>query len=96
MTDTTIFKSKTWRRRDPTLPPTPQAKWNNQNRQKLRAHAAVRQALRDGRLKRGRCEACGSFRVEAHHDDYAMPLDVRWFCRRHHQQLHAVLRRASK
>lgn len=96
MAETSIFKSKTWRRRDPALPPTPQKKWANANRDKLKAHAEVRKALRDGRLHRGRCETCGSFRVEAHHDDYSKPLEVKWFCRRHHQQLHAAMRRAAE
>lgn len=95
MTDTSIFKRKTWKRRDPALPPTPQKKWASANRDKLKAHSIVRQALRKGVLKRGKCEYCGSFRVEAHHDQYDEPLVVRWFCRRHHQQLHSALRRAA-
>lgn len=87
--------TKTWKKRDPALPPTPQAKWNRANRQKLDAHAIVRAALRMGTLKRGRCEVCNSLRSEAHHDSYDQPLVVRWFCRRHHQQHHAALRRAG-
>jgi hypothetical protein len=51
--------------------------------------------MRDGTLKRGACELCGSFVVDAHHDDYSKPLTVRWFCRRDHQQLHAAERRAA-
>lgn len=90
-----IFGGKTWSRRSAALPPTPQTRWNNANRAKLRAHAIVRQALRTGELKRGRCEDCSSFRVDAHHDDYEQPLVVRWFCRRHHQQLHANERRGT-
>jgi hypothetical protein len=73
-----------------------QNKWNAGNRDKLRAHRAVAAALRRRELKRGKCEVCGSFRVDAHHDDYTLPLVVRWFCRKHHQQLHAEQRRASK
>jgi hypothetical protein len=34
--------------------------------------------------------------VDAHHDDYARPLDVTWLCRRHHQQRHAEMRRAGQ
>lgn len=95
MTEHRIFKSKTWKRRDPALPPTPQKKWANANREKLKAHAIVRQALRDGTLKRGRCEVCASLRSEAHHDRYDLPLEVHWLCRRHHQQLHASMRKSS-
>lgn len=55
-----------------------------------RARTAVSNAIRDGRLVRGECEQegeCGG-RVEGHHDDYSRPLDVRWLCKRHHDQLH--------
>lgn len=95
MIEKPVVKRKTWKRRDPNLPATPQKRWANANREKMRAHAVVRQALRKGELKRGKCEVCQSLRCEAHHDDYAKPLEVRWFCRQHHQQLHASLRRAS-
>jgi hypothetical protein len=95
MTGTSIFKSKTWKRRDPALPPSPQKNWANANREKLKAHAVVRQALRNGSLKRGKCW-CGSLRVEAHHADYTNPLVVIWLCRRHHQRLHAEQRRAAE
>ena len=95
MRDDPIFSGvKTWRRRAPEAPPTPQHKWNLANRGKLQAHGMVRIALLKGTLKRGSCEQCGSFRVEAHHDDYDKPLEVRWLCRRHHQMLHALQRRS--
>lgn len=35
------------------------------------------------------CEVCGSEIVDAHHDDYSKPLDVRWLCPLHHRRLHA-------
>ena len=84
--------TKSWNRRSPGTPPSPQNRWNDKHREKLGAHAAVRVALRQGKLKRGRCEVCGSFRVDAHHPKYDQPLVVRWLCRKHHQQLHAELR----
>ena len=92
---TGIFIGKTWSRRAEGQPPSPQSKWNANNRLKLQAHEAVRQALLRGELRRGQCEVCGSFRVDAHHDDYSLPLAVRFFCRLHHQAHHASLRRAS-
>lgn len=52
---------------------------------RYQARTAVGNAIRDGRLVRKPCEACGSERSEAHHDDYSRPLDVRWFCRRDHR-----------
>lgn len=53
-----------------------------------RASNAVRYALRTGRLHWKPCEVCGSdYWVDAHHDDYAKPLDVVWLCRKHHRLL---------
>jgi hypothetical protein len=40
----------------------------------------------DGKL------TCGEPRVDAHHDDYARPLDVRWLCRPHHRLTHAAVK----
>lgn len=60
------------------------ARWCAANKHKRRAHSAVANALRQGRLKRGPCETCGAMPTEAHHDDYSRPLDVKWFCRLHH------------
>jgi hypothetical protein len=53
------------------------------------ARMQVRDALRAGTLVRQPCEVCGTkANIEAHHDDYAKPLDVRWLCRKHHAALH--------
>jgi hypothetical protein len=58
-------------------------------RKKRAAHEAVRVALREGLLQRAPCEVCGTTEdMCAHHDDYDKPLDVRWFCREHHSELH--------
>jgi hypothetical protein len=58
------------------------------DRLKIRARSAVGWAIRSGRLDRGPCQVCGTERTEAHHDDYARPLDVTWLCRPHHLDLH--------
>lgn len=53
---------------------------------KYKARTAVNNAIRDGRLKKGPCEECGCLETQAHHDDYSKPLEVRWFCFKHHRQ----------
>ena len=55
-----------------------------------RARWTVHNAIRDGRLLRQPCEVCGAVKVEAHHDDYSKPLDVRWLCRKHHAMVHRM------
>jgi len=52
------------------------------------AHQAITDAIKDGRLTRKSCEVCNADSVDAHHDDYSRPLDVRWLCRKHHMQVH--------
>lgn len=52
------------------------------------AHRAVDTAIKNGSLVRQPCEVCGADRVDAHHDDYSKPLQVRWLCRGHHLQFH--------
>lgn len=58
------------------------------NPQKYYAHSAVHNALSAGVLEKEPCEICGNQKVEAHHDDYSKPLDVRWLCRKHHLKEH--------
>lgn len=58
---------------------------------KTQAQDTTKRAIRTGILVKGPCEVgvqcLGS--VQAHHDDYEKTLEVRWLCRRHHQQWHA-------
>ena len=46
----------------------------------------VYRALQSGILKKGKCLVCASPDTEAHHDDYEKPLEVKWFCRKHHRK----------
>lgn len=73
-----------WKERDKEF----RKKWINKNPEKRAAHVKVGNAIRDGKLERGVCEVCGSDKVEAHHDDYTKPLEVRWLCKSHHMELH--------
>jgi len=60
------------------------------NRNKKRAQTEVLNAMRRGELVRPNvCKGCdGSERIEAHHDDYNFPLEVRWLCRWCHRAWH--------
>lgn len=64
----------------------------------VRAVSSVRRALDSGRISRPfGCEECGDSpppmkdgrsAIQAHHDDYSRPLDVRWLCHGCHIRIH--------
>lgn len=58
------------------------------NRHKVRARRILRNAITFGRLTRKPCERCGRSRSQAHHPDYARPLDVQWLCSLCHAAVH--------
>ena len=53
-----------------------------------KARRITRSAMSSGQLTKQPCEVCGLKKVDAHHEDYAKPLEVRWLCRKHHMQHH--------
>jgi hypothetical protein len=67
---------------------TRQTNWRRMNLPKYQAHLAVQRALISGALEKQGCEVCGAAKVDAHHDRYDEPLNVRWLCRSHHVKLH--------
>src|SRR5437899_10932455 len=58
-------------------------RWRKNNRIKHRAHSAVWNALRSGKLLRPlSCSSCGTqCKPQGHHPDYSKPLEVIWLCR---------------
>jgi len=61
------------------------------------AHNLVEQAVEDGVLiRKKKCESCGKggtftdgrSKIQAHHDDYNKPLEVRWLCQKCHHKWH--------
>lgn len=72
------------------------AKFENDNPEKKSAHTVVSNAVRNGRLKKRPCAFCGKNEgLEAHHHDYAKPLDVTWLCVACHRRFHALERMAT-
>lgn len=69
-----------------------------------RAHNIVEKAVLRGVLVPQACEMCGANgtmadgrrEVQAHHDDYTKPLQVRWLCQRHHHEWHRLNSSAKK
>ena len=56
---------------------------------KVAARRMTRTAIQKGMLVRQSCEICGIIEnIDAHHDDYTKPLDVKWLCRKHHNEHH--------
>lgn len=70
-------------------------KYRAQDPQKVKCRQITRQAIKSGIIIRGKCETCHSERVQAHHDDYLKPFDVRWFCPLHHSHHHKQLRKVA-
>lgn len=54
-----------------------------------KCHSIVSKCLREGAITKQPCEICGETNVDAHHDDYNKPLDIRWLCRAHHMEWHS-------
>ena len=65
-------------------------KWVKSNTIKRACHILVSNHIRDLKIIKLPCEICGSDKVNAHHDDYAHPLKIRWLCDIHHTEWHKV------
>ena len=59
---------------------------------KQHARELAQSYIRTGRIKRAEvCNLCKekSENIEAHHEDYNKPLDIKWLCMACHRKLHA-------
>jgi hypothetical protein len=58
-------------------------KWVSENRHKVRAHYAISDAIRRGKMIRpNQCEQCKiECKPDGHHEDYNKPLEVKWLCK---------------
>lgn len=66
------------------------AKYVAANTIKIKAHHSINNAIRDGKItKPSVCEECSETKkIHGHHDDYALPLKVRWLCQPCHFAWH--------
>jgi hypothetical protein len=63
---------------------------------RLKARNTLSNAVRDGRVAKRPCAFCATTeKLEAHHHDYAKPLDVTWLCKPCHRRFHALERMAT-
>ena len=59
-------------------------------KKQLLAQNIVKRCIDNGWLFRKPCEICGKTEnIDAHHDDYSKPLEVKWLCRLCHREHHA-------
>ncbi len=65
-------------------------KYYYSNKIKALARSIVGKAIKKGILsKNDFCCLCGSTKyIQAHHDDYNKPLEVKWVCRKCHYKIH--------
>lgn len=66
-------------------------KWSANNVIKKSASMIINNHIRDNKLiKPDICESCGGLNknLHGHHDDYALPLIVRWLCSKCHRDWH--------
>lgn len=58
--------------------------------EKHAARLIVASAIKSGFIQRQPCVKCG-LKAQAHHEDYSKPLDVIWYCPKHHAERHVEI-----
>lgn len=56
---------------------------------KVVARAYSKEYVKRGLIIKKPCIVCGDKNSEIHHPDYAKPLEIIWYCRKHHLEHHA-------
>ena len=72
-------------------------KKNPNEKVKMWCKRQVYTAKKKGLLVVQPCEVCGSTtKIQGHHDNYFLPLKVKWLCQTHHAQRHYELEQMAK
>ena len=79
---------RAWRAKNPDKSFEYTKKSQAKHPEKRVARRKLNRAIELGTIARMPCEVCGNSKVDAHHDDYTKPLEIRWLCRKHHAEHH--------
>ncbi len=82
---------KRWRKNNPDMVREELRRWCRANPEKKRAYnELIHHKTRKGLLVPVTCSSCGLIckKLQAHHDDYSKPLEVRWVCHSCHLKIH--------
>lgn len=65
--------------------------------ERMAAYKSARRAIKNGKLIKLPCEACGTEEsVHGHHENYSKPLEVTWLCIKHHGERHVEIKAMIK
>lgn len=81
-------KNAAWQKANPEKVHAIVKRYRSNHPERARAHDALNNEVRSGKITRLPCEVCGSEVVEGHHEDYSKPLAVNWLCQKHHKEIH--------
>lgn len=70
-----------------------QKEYKQKNPEKIKARLLVKEAIKKGILPKQPCVECGDVNSKGHHPNYSKPLEVVWLCQKHHQRVHAELKK---
>lgn len=62
-----------------------------ERQKRMKARSDANHAMRDGKIKKQNCIACGSKYTQMHHSDYNKPLCVTFLCRKCHWDEHKMI-----
>lgn len=65
-------------------------RWAVKHQDQLKANQKLIDHIKRGKITRGDCSVCHTPNAEGHHPDYSKPLEVIWYCKKHHSMWHRL------